>query len=83
MRWNNQLFNASSCLPSSSVFLGECINSSVAGKRRIAEWGALHTVASERIAPGVSSVALTVFAAAAAVFLAVLFVLQVGVNYDL
>ncbi|CAG4943232.1 unnamed protein product [Parnassius apollo] len=30
---------------------GECIHSSVACKRRIAEWGALHTAESERPAP--------------------------------
>ncbi|KPJ13742.1 Furin-like protease 2 [Papilio machaon] len=54
---------------------GECINSSVAGKRRIAEWGALQRERAP--APSAAAVALTVCAAAAAVFLAVLFVLQI------
>ncbi|KAH9629774.1 hypothetical protein HF086_009901 [Spodoptera exigua] len=55
---------------------GECINSSVAGKRRIAEWGALHTVPSAQSAPSVAVVTLAVCAAAVGLFITVLVVLQ-------
>ncbi|CAG4943198.1 unnamed protein product [Parnassius apollo] len=56
---------------------GECINSSVACKRCIAEWGALHTAERERLAPSVAAVTLTMCAAAATVFFAALFVLLI------
>ncbi|CAG9791010.1 unnamed protein product [Diatraea saccharalis] len=55
---------------------GECINSSVAGKRRIAEWSALHTAPSAHSSPAPTLVTLGVVAAALVLFLSVLFVLQ-------
>ncbi|KAJ2949490.1 hypothetical protein O0L34_g15413 [Tuta absoluta] len=61
---------------------GDCINSSVAGKRRIAEWGALHTEASEGALPSVLTIVVAVCAAAASVFFMVLMVLQVRSNLE-
>lgn len=58
-------------------FQGECINSSVAGKRRIAEWGAMHTESSQHTLPGVATVVIAVCAVAATLFITVLMVLQV------
>ncbi|KAM3965420.1 furin-like protease 2 isoform 1-T2 [Aphomia sociella] len=55
---------------------GECINASVAGKRRIAEWSALHTAPKSHAVPSVAAVTLSICAVAAGLFLAVLLVLQ-------
>lgn len=57
---------------------GECINSSVAGKRRIAEWGALHTVENARSTSAPSAAAITVMVclSAGALFFVVLMILQ-------
>lgn len=55
---------------------GECINSSNAGKRRIAEWSALKSPPSEHTLPSVAAVVLTVSVTGATLFLVVLMMLQ-------
>lgn len=63
-----------------SLSSGECINSSVAGKRRIAEWSALHTESVDVGGGwgGSAGALLAVCAVVAAVCLAAVLVLQVS-----
>ncbi|XP_047532266.1 furin-like protease 2 isoform X1 [Vanessa atalanta] len=55
---------------------GECINSSVAGKRRIPEWSALHTAQSDATPHALASVVAAVAALAVTVFIVAMIVTQ-------